>query len=207
MFTLVMCFTFTTEARTIRDFFVSEPGVVFNILPQSTRMDMLDYYDAGQNISVKNSLDGNNTHFISVGDNHISVEISDCNTKELLLVPISKNDSIIVAINTVTLPAKDSQIAIYDTNWDKLEAEKYFKHTTIADFVSIPKGDKTKKQTIADSIEITLINYSIDAETGNIVARHGYAEFMSKEDYQKIAPYLRDSITYTKKGNALRPLK
>lgn len=207
MFALVMCFTFIVDARTIKDFFISEPGEVFNILPQSTRLDMIDYYDAGHKIDVKNSLGGKSTHFNSVNDNHISVQITESNTIDILLLPISKNDSIIVTINTVSLPAKDSQIAIYDTDWNKLDTEKYFKQATIADFVAIPKGDKTKKQTTIGAIDLTLIYYTIAPETNGITAHQSYADYMSNEDYKKVAPYLRDSITYTKKGNILCPLK
>ncbi len=193
---LLLCMPLNIKARTIKDLFVSEPGRLMPLLSQSVKMDMIDYLEAGRMAEVNNAL-GKGTHFITVTDNYMSIQMSKSSTIELLLMPISKKDSVIVAITTIALPAKDSRIEFYTTNWEKYRHNKRFiKEPSMKDFISIPKGDKTKKETVLAAIDFPIIQYTINPENHTIIARHGLEEYMSKEDYKKIAPYLRKGIVY-----------
>lgn len=204
---LLLCMPLNIKARTIKDLFVSEPGRLIPLLSQSTKMDMIDYLEAGRMAEVNNEL-GKGTHFINVTDNYMSIQMSKSSTVELLLMPISKKDSVIVAITTIALPAKDSRIEFYTTDWGKYKHNKRFiKEPTMKDFISIPKGDKTKKETILSAIDFPIIQYTINPDNHTIVARHGLEEYMSKEDYKKIKPYLQDSISYTRKAGSFHPKK
>lgn len=204
---LLLCMPLNIKARTIKDLFVSEPGRLMPLLSQSTKMDMIDYLEAGRMAEVNNAL-GKGTHFINVTDNYMSIQMSKSSTVELLLMPISKKDSVIVAITTIALPAKDSRIEFYTTDWGKYKHNKRFiKEPAMKDFISIPKGDKTKKETILSAIDFPIIQYTINPDNHTIVARHGLEEYMSKEDYKKIKPYLRDSISYTRKAGSFHPKK
>lgn len=204
---LLLCMPLNIKARTIKDLFVSEPGRLMPLLSQSTKMDMIDYLEAGRMAEVNNAL-GKGTHFINVTDNYMSIQMSKSSTVELLLMPISKKDSVIVAITTIALPAKDSRIEFYTTDWGKYKHNKRFiKEPTMKDFISIPKGDKTKKETILSAIDFPIIQYTINPDNHTIVARHGLEEYMSKEDYKKIKPYLQDSISYTRKAGSFHPKK
>lgn len=193
VFTLLFGTAFTSKARTIKDFFISEPGYVLQLLSQRTKLDMIDYLNEDRMVDVKNNLD-EISHFNKVTDNYMSVQTTTGSTVELLLMPISRRDSIIIAVTTVELPAKDSRIQFFTTNWEKYRDNVLIKTPTMKDFIAIPKGDKTKKETILDMIEFPIISYSINPENNTITARHGLKEYMSKEDYEKISPYLKDSI-------------
>jgi ABC-type metal ion transport system substrate-binding protein len=48
----------TGVARTIGDLFVSEPGNIFPLLTRTNRLDMIDYYNSGQQVAVPNNLAG-----------------------------------------------------------------------------------------------------------------------------------------------------
>ena len=41
----MVCFSSVAEAKTIRELFADEPDDIFILLPKSTRLDMLDYFD------------------------------------------------------------------------------------------------------------------------------------------------------------------
>ena len=45
-------------ARTIADFFATEPGNIFTLLTRTYRMDMVDYYKSGQTAALPNNLAG-----------------------------------------------------------------------------------------------------------------------------------------------------
>lgn len=203
---LLLCSAFSINARSIMDFFISEQGELMSLLPKNTRMDMIDYYNAGRVIEAKNNL-GEGSRFNKITDNYISLRLTKSCTIEMMLIPISKKDSVIIAIKTLDLPAKDSRITFYDTDWKPVAPKRYFKPVTMKDFITIPKGDKTKKETVLEAIDFPIISYSINPESHTIVARHGLEQYMSKEDFKKVKPYLLDSIPYIKKGNTFKPLK
>ena len=191
---LLLCTVMHSNARTINDFFIDEPGYVLPLLDKRVKMDMIDYEREGIGKDFKNAF-GDGTHIISTSDTHISVKVTNSSTVEMILIPCKK-DSVILTITTVELPAKDSRVECFNTSWKKIDETKYFKVVTMKDFISIPKGDKTKKETILEAIEFPIISYSLNIlqNIGTITARHGLKEYMSKEDYEKIAPYLKDSI-------------
>lgn len=190
---------FECEARTIKDFFVSEPGEVLQLLSQRTKMDMIDYLNEGRMVDVVNNLD-ETSHFNKVTDNYMSIQVTAGTAVELLLMPMSKKDTVIVAVTTVELPSTDSRIQFFSTDWSQLHVKDYIKVPSMKDFIFIPKGDKTKKETILESIEFPIISYSINSEKNTIISRHGLKKYMSKDDYERIAPYLRDSIELKRKG-------
>lgn len=201
---LLLCSAFNANARSIMDFFVSEQGELLSLLPKNTRMDMIDYYNAGRVIEAKNNL-GEGTRFNKVTDNYISLQLTKSCTVEMMLIPVSKKDSVIIAIKTLELPAKDSEITFYDTSWQPLATKRYFKPVSMKDFIRIPKGDKTKKETVLEAIDFPIVSYTINPDKATIIARHGLSEYMSKEDYKKIKPYLQDSINYTLQGHTFKP--
>ena len=94
---------------------------------------------------------------------------------------------------TSVIAGIDEVVECFNTSWGKIDSKKYFKAPTMNDFIVIPKGDKTKKKTILEAIEFPIIYYSLNND-GTITARHSLKEYMSKEDFDKIAPYLKDEI-------------
>lgn len=184
------------NARNIKELFISEPGDVIPLLSQSVKMDMLDYLDAGRMAEVNNAL-GKGTHFNKVTDNYMSIQVTKSSCVELLLMPVSATDSIIIAITTFNLPAKDSRIDFYTTDWGKyVHNERFFKEPSLNDFIYIPKGVKTKKEDIFTNIDFPVIQYVINPDKYTITATNNIKDYMSKEDYEKVSPYLCHEIEY-----------
>lgn len=204
---VLLCIPYSMKARTIKDIFLSEPGYLMPLMSKNTKMDMVDYLNVGQMAEVNNAL-GKGSHFNKVTDNYMSVHISNSSTVELLLMPVSKRDTIVVAVTTFTLPAKDSRIEFFTTDWKRyVRTESFMKEPTMKDFVSIPKGDKTKKETVLAAIDFPVIQYHINPDNNTIIATHSLKEYMSKDDYEKIAPYLRESLEYKFKNGVFSTSK
>lgn len=192
LLTLLAVFALTAEASTLKELFIEESGQVFPLLNRKVKMDMIDYCNEGVYKDFPNAL-GDGCRINKMSDNHLSINTSKNHTVELLLTQ-HKKDSIIVAITTVNLPAKDSRIEFFNTRWEKLDTKKFFKEPSMKNFIKIPKGDKTKKETVLNSIDFPIICYSINPAKNVINARHSLKSYMSKDDYEKIAPYLVDSL-------------
>ena len=182
------------QAKTIGELFVDEPGYVIPLLDKRVKMDMIDYQREGIGKVFNNAL-GSGSHITSSSDSHISVQVTESSSVDMMLIT-NKKDSVIVTISTVAMPAKDSRVECFNTKWEKVDEKKYFKAATMKDFIKIKKGDKTKKESVLEAIEFPIIWYSPDMEAAKptITAHHGLKEYMSKEDYEKISPYLVDEI-------------
>ncbi len=187
------------SARAVRDFFASEPGIVFPLLPVNTRLDMLDYFDNGQIVSATNNL-GNDTQIISLDSTFLSVQTSECRTVELRMFTPSAHDTVIAVIETVELPMADSRISFYDRNWKLLQTSKFITPPTMADFFTkaTPRG---KRADLLSSIDFPLIKLMFKGKAHDVVvAKSGLKDFYSPIDYKRFEPYDTDSLFYTFNG-------
>ena len=72
------------EARTIADLFATEPGQVFPLLTRTKRLDMVDYYNSGQVVSVQNNLEGD-SRLLELDSAYLKVQTSDSRVVEMLM--------------------------------------------------------------------------------------------------------------------------
>lgn len=185
------------EARTVRDFFVDEPNRLFMLLPRTTRLDMLDYYDSGQLVTRSNNL-GDGSQMIKVDGNFMHVRMSASKTVQMLLIP-DRKDSVIVVIETLETPVKDSHISFYDTQWRKL-VNKYFTMPGLDAFFK-KEVDKKQRAELLDAIPFPLVSLTMEGDDyTTIVARHGLKEFLVAEEYAPYEKAMVPSLTYTTKS-------
>ena len=75
--TLLACSS--AMARSVSEVFVDEASPVFGKIDKTTRMDMVDYYAAGQKKVVNDQMDGD-TYIESMTDDYMKVVISSAAT-------------------------------------------------------------------------------------------------------------------------------
>ena len=183
----------TAEARTVRDFFLSEQGGIFNTLPTSKRQDMLAYYDAGRLMPTENST-GDTATLSLVTDAFLSITTSSVSDVQMAML-VTKKDTTILVVNTLRLPASDSRITAYDTGWNQVDIGKVVELPSLEDFVTLPEGSKMKKSEVTGQIRFPLISYTVDPSTMAITARQHLADFISEEEWEELAPYFLDSLS------------
>lgn len=182
------------EARTVRDFFASEPGELLTLVPRTVRLDMLDYYDSGTIVQASNNM-GTDTRLDTVTDNFLRLHTSDAKTLEMRLMRW-KSDTIIAVVETVETPVKDSRITFFNKNWVRLKEIKPFKMPTMEDFL-LPTVKKDKRKEILKGIAFPLIELSFGGpDFEELTARHGLAAFLGKEEWAQLKPYFRPTLTY-----------
>ncbi|MGM9803218.1 MAG: DUF3256 family protein [Muribaculaceae bacterium] len=208
---LITCLGFAQlcEAKTIRELFSSEPDNILLILPSRTRLDMLDYFDMGNKVAANNLLSSESTtsQLIDVTDNSISLQLTDATKIDMMLYEtVQGKDSVVAVVKTTLLPAPDSQIAFYDTHWNLLKKKNIFTEPTINDFV-MPNTAKSDLATINELVKFPIISYEIATGSDNatiITARLGLEQFLSAEDWAKVKPFLRTSLTYQRQRNNMK---
>lgn len=206
---LIVCFALTGEAKTIRELFADEPDDIFMILPKSTRLDMLDYYDVGRMVTMESNMASNKkeSRLLKVSDSQIDVALSGASQVSMTLLT-ENSDSIIAVVQTYQLPYFDSQISFFDTNWNRLNTKKYFTEPTVKSFI-IKGADKAKVNEILSLVKFALISYQIEQTDGvtTLTASLNLEGVMVKEDYDQIKDYLTKTVVFRLEKLKFKPIK
>ncbi|MEF9924871.1 MAG: DUF3256 family protein [Muribaculaceae bacterium] len=200
---LLTVITVSSNARSIKDIFLNAPDDLFAIIDKETRLDLLDYYNAGSTISIQNNL-GDDTQFIKVTDDFLSIQLAESSEIEMKMLCFSKKDTIIVVNSTIKSPTPDGKLSFYTADWKPIDAKKHISIPDMKAFISIPKGSDVEIKDVLNQIDFPLISYSIDPATATITAMQNLEQYMSKEEYKRIANYLIPSIKYTLSGKKYR---
>lgn len=200
----ILCMLTAIQGRTIRDFFASEPGRIFTLLPSNTRLDLLDYFDSGKIVWAQNNL-GNGTSLSAVDSTSITVVTSESKTVQLRLLTQGSKDSVIAVIETVHTPVPDSRITFYNTRWERLPDGKKFKKPSLSDFF-LSRVSKSQRQSLLETLPFTLVELEF-IDGGRLVARQHLKEFLSKEDFAQFRPHVVDSLVFVVNGTRIKPLK
>ncbi len=194
----VLLATMQAGAATMRDFLISEPGVVFPTLPQAARAGLVTYAEQGQasTLSTTNRF-GNSSSIDTLTADYAVVKVSQSCTISLKMLTRGTRDTVIAVIETVATPTRDSRIAFYDTQWKPLPTRKYFKQLpAMRDFFK-PATPKDTLAQLLTAVDFPMIEMQWTGPGFNtLTATQGLKTFYSKEDYQKWAPYVVDSIDY-----------
>lgn len=206
---LIVCFALTGEAKTIRELFADEPDDIFMILPKSTRLDMLDYYDVGRMVTMESNMASNKkeSRLLKVSDSQIDVALTGASQVSMTLLT-ENSDSIIAVVQTYQLPYFDSQISFFDTNWNRLSTKKYFVEPTVKSFI-IKGADKAKVNEILSLVKFALISYQIEQTDGvtTLTASLNLEGVMVKEDYDQIKDYLTKTVVFRLEKLKFKPIK
>ena len=172
---------------------------VMPLLPQSVRLDMLDYAKEGQHKVLANALRGN-SWLDSLGTNLVQVRLTGVSNVQVGVYHGGKG---IVAMNYSITPqdaAADSQLLFYTDAMQPLPVGKVFRVPGSEDLLNVPKGAKVKAKEIAAAIPFPTVRYILDPAAGTITAIPTVQAAMTLEDFDTIKPYLRPAITYRWNG-------
>lgn len=180
------------QAKGIGDFFVSDPGYLFEMLDKSQRMDILDYYNSGKKVDAQNLL-GGISRIEEMTPEYIKLQMTESSTVELRMFVTGKQDTLLVAIRTLAAPAFDSQITMYDEGWNPVVLDKYFKSPSTKDFLQ--DADNREVADILSRIEFPLVAASFTPE-GCVEMRLTVGDYMDAEQFAELKPRLKEKLSY-----------
>ncbi len=195
----------TGTARTISDFFASEPGNIFPLLTRTGRLDMVDYYNSGKTVAIANNLEGESS-LLQLDNAYLKVQTSKNRVVEMRMRTAGK-DTVITVIETVMTPVPDSRLTQWNVHWQRFTSDKLFAMPGIDDFI-IRKMPKELRADLQDAMIFPLVQLTFKGENHDIIeATHGLEQFLAKEEYQRYSSYLRPSISYRFNGLKIKPVK
>ena len=195
----------TGFSRTVADLFATEPGNIFPLLTRTNRLDMVDYYNSGQQVAVPNNLAGE-SRLLELDNAYLKVQTSESRVVEMLMRQAGK-DTVITVIETVMTPVPDSRLTQWNVHWQRFTSEKLFAMPGIDDFI----GRKMSPELRADlqaAMIFPLIQLTFKGKGhATIEATHGLDRFLVAEEYQRYAAYLKPTISYRFDGLKIKPVK
>ena len=195
----------TGTARTIADFFASEPGNIFPLLTRTNRLDMVDYHKSGQTVAIANNLTGE-SRLLELDSTYIKVQTSGSKMVEMLMRTAGK-DTVITVIETVMTPVPDSRLTQWNVHWQRFTSDRLFAMPAIDDFI-VKKMPQELRADLQDAMIFPLIRLSFTGEKHDTIeASHGLEQFLASNEYQRFAAYLKPSLKYRFNGLKIKPAK
>lgn len=186
--------------------FVEMPATVLDLLPKSTRLDMLDFFDVDSIYNAVNSLEGISS-LEAVTPDYLKVRLTPVSSMQFKVLKNKKGNDIVMTIYTVGggREAKDSDIRFFDTQLQELNRDKFMKLPELKDFFNIPKESKTTMKEINDLIPFATMEFNASPGSDIVTGKLTVGQFLSQEDYDYIKSLERPQVTLRWDGKTLRP--
>ena len=184
LFCLCSIVTLTSSAiEPVAQLFIAMPDSLVPSIEINRRKDLIDLMHAGQKAEMT-----------LLQDSLLSIDLSKCSKMEIRWYDTTGNDTIIALVNTVYAPAGDSRIRFFDTAWKELPASERIRRIRREEFFQFPDNlTKAEKEDLLRPVDIFLVEYNF-ATDGSLCARQSWANYLDKESFDRIEPYLQDSI-------------
>ena len=195
----------TGTARTIADLFAIEPGNIFPLLTRTIRLDMVDYYNSGQQVALQNNLTGE-SELVELDSAYLKVKTSGSRVVEMQMRKVGK-DTVITVIETVMIPVPDSRLTQWNSHWQRFTSDRLFALPTIDDFI-VKKMPGELRADLQDAMIFPLIQLTFKGENHDTIeASHGLEQFLAPSEYKRFADYLMPSISYRYNGLKIKRVK
>ena len=197
MIRIVIFFTlffsaFCSEARTATEFFTTAPDSVVRLLPQSTRLDMVDYFNYGSKRASQNYF-GGDARITSIGDALVSLDV-DSDVAMQMAVISAKSDTVLAVVTTLSLPSRDSSVKFYATDWKPLKKAPF----SFPDYASWLTADGARNQ---GDIELFMpfipVYASFNDDATELILQNKADEYLDKTTYEELAPLMTGEKVYS----------
>lgn len=107
-----------TEQR-MAHLFKAMPDSLMPLLSTNNRRDMVDFLQNNMQARVRDNF-GNYAELKALNDTYLRLESTAKSSTEMKLLQTTDSTDIVALIRTVKAPAADSQVAFYNTQWQRL---------------------------------------------------------------------------------------
>lgn len=179
------------------DAFVRLPAKTLDLLTTSMRKDMLDYYRNDSIYKVKNAMEGESCIIAPVTQDYLKVQVTPVTTLTVRVLP-TKREPLVMTVYTVgdSLQAHDSDIRFYDASMKEQPRDRYIKLASTVDFIDGSRLNKSERNELESLVPFPTVEYGIGPDSTTMTANLTVGRFMSKEDMEKLSPYLDRTCVY-----------
>lgn len=194
--------TIAAERLTAAKCFESAPSDVMGIIAYNTRLDMLDYFNAGSDRSSTNVFDGE-CRIKSLNDDCITLDIANGATMQIFVLNADTKSPIVGVIETVDTPISDSKVQFYNSRWEPINNIAI--DPALADWLK-PKITSDNRKNVEDSLPFIMAVALYDPENATLSFTHQMNDFFVEGNeeadvaHARALAQLKPTITYKWNG-------
>lgn len=200
---ITAAFTVTQAQNTAPKAFVSAPREVVALIDSLTRLDMIDYFNSGSEKPSNNKF-GGNCRITGLSSDQISFYTSGASERSITVLPAGQ-DTLLMVVNTVFMPASDSSISFYTAGWGELTPKQLkknmFREPTLRDWVK-PEYRRDMPD-IENAVPFMTARYDYDPATRTLTLTNTLDQLLPKEDYKKVGNKIHRSLRYIWNGKTM----
>lgn len=201
-YTIALIITTTAlavQARTAADFFgMAEADTAFDAISATTRLDMLDYAHSGLT-TPSNNRQGGVARIISVSE--MSIKLTPATSVEASLdILTAGKDTVLMVIETLPMPQKDSRISFYDTQWRPLKKAP-LDTPKLSDWIDTKDKDTLEQAQLQIPFMLSTAEYNHDTRTLTLTS--SMDRYYVPEDTPAALAHLRKRLEF-KLDNKMR---
>ena len=204
MILTAMCSVASDAAGRLASSFFADAAadVIFSQLPQSRRLDMIDYYNAGLSTPSKNVY-GGDAVVVSVEPSRVKFSSSSA-VETTLDVLVNGNDTVLMVIDTYSLPQRDSRVRFFDKHWLPIYRTVY-EEPALADWLTVKSDDNINK--VTDAIKFMLVSADYDPATSVLTLTDNTASYFVADDVPEALSLLQPTLQLAWHGGKFKLLK
>ena len=180
---------------TAADLFVSAPTEVIPSIDRSTRLDMLDYFNAGINKASKN-LFGGDCVITAMTPTQLTFSTSEVGSTTISLLDHG-GKPLVMLVTTLKTPIEDSQVRFYNAAWRPAK-KGIFVVPSLADW-TLPEA-RDKRADLENAVPFMLVKMAYDPERKKLTLTNNVGGYLSEEVRDLAASALHGSLTYQWNG-------
>ena len=194
-----------TVGPTAADFFVKAPLDVASQLSETSRLDMIDYFNNGATVKSENRL-GRKVALKKIEDRLIVWQDDDSVMTTLVVLPVmqsSASDTVMVVIRTFAGQLPDSEVRYYDKGWSLIDNSDV-PAPKLKDWLNVT--DKQSVALVERSIPFILSTAEYDLNDNNLVFTNRTSDFFTPQDTPDAVSMLKPELRYEWTGRRFKPV-
>lgn len=188
-------------ARTAGEIFADAPDDVIKLLPQSTRLDMLDYYRYGSDKASDNMF-GGDARVLNETAADIRWQTSDRADMQLVVLTAA-NDTVLAVVETLRTPVPDSRITFYTADWRPAKAPVTMPSRT--DWLT-DEGRRHADE-LAVVLPFDLAEANFDLDDSRLVITNNARTYLTDTEYERVKDWIKPELVYTVSGTKIKDVR
>lgn len=183
---------------TAKEAFLRLEGDELQLIPESTRRDMVLCYEAKQKYTPLNAL-RDYCELKELTDNYAAVTVSKVSSVQIAVLPAGKKQIVAVIYTVNDGNSPDSELRLYDEALRPLPVNKYFREPQLEMFMA--KGKEAQQAQALVPFLLVSYKFNLSGHTPALEATLNIKGSMNVEDFDRISPYLtRKTLVYDWNG-------
>jgi len=176
------------------------PDAVIPLVDKNTRLDMIDYFMAGQSKASANKFMGS-CSIVEMNDTSAIFMLTDSVRCQIFVLNPDADAPIIGVITTYFDPLSDSSVAFYDKRWQKISG--IMAPPRLSAWLT-SEGERNRAK-VEEEIPFILASYSFDPSSRMLVATNNTGRYFTAEDAPASLRMLKPRIAYLWDGKRFKP--